>query len=363
MPASRHLPRNGADADAGGYGVRIAQVAPPWLAVPPTGYGGLEWVVSLLADGLVDRGHEVTLFATGDSKTRARLEFVFEQAPGPRFIDSVWHDTMQTLYAFGDVSTFDLLHVHMTWSSLAAGAVCGRPVVLTLHGELSPEMREMLGLVSDRLWFVAISERQRATMPELRYAGVVHNGIDIDAYPLREEKEDFVLFLGRSAPEKGPVRAVQAAAAAGVELKAAVKIASPSEVEHWEHEVKPRLLPGTEVFGEISHEQKIDLLGRARAVLFPIDWNEPFGLVMVEAMACGTPVIATPRGSVPEVVADNETGFVVPVEDYARTAAAALERIEDIDPAACRARVEKLFSKEAMVAGYESVFHGILDGR
>jgi glycosyltransferase involved in cell wall biosynthesis len=224
-------------------------------------------------------------------------------------------------------------------------------------------MREMLGLVSDRLWFVAISERQRATMPELRYAGVVHNGIDLDAYPLREEKEDFVLFLGRSAPEKGPVRAVQAAAAAGVELKAAVKIASPSEVEHWEHEVKPRLLPGTEVFGEISHEQKIDLLGRARAVLFPIDWNEPFGLVMVEAMACGTPVIATPRGSVPEVVADNETGFVVPVEDYARTAAAALERIEDIDPAACRARVEKLFSKEAMVAGYESVFHGILDGR
>jgi glycosyltransferase involved in cell wall biosynthesis len=340
--------------------MRIAEIAPPWLAVPPVGYGGIELVVSLVADGLAERGHDVTLFATGDSTTKARLEHVFEQAPGPKFVDSTWHDTVHTLHAFRDLARFDVLHIHTTWSSLAAGVISGLPVVHTLHWELSPEIRELYGLVADRLWFVAISEAQRRRMPELRYAGVVHNGIDLDAYPVREKKEDYLLFLGRSAPQKGPVRAVEAAALAGMRLTAAVKIASPNEVEHWEHEVRPRLRADAEVLGEISHEQKVDLLGRARAVLSPIDWDEPFGLVMVEAMACGTPVIATPRGSVPEVISDGETGFIVSVEGYPHAAAAALERISDVDPAACRARVEKLFSKDAMVAGYETVFERVL---
>jgi glycosyltransferase involved in cell wall biosynthesis len=342
--------------------LRIAEVAPPWLAVPPMGYGGIEWVIALLADGLADHGLDVTLFATGDSLTRAKLAYVFERAPGPKAINSIWHDTMQTLLAFRNPDAFDLFHVHAPWSSIAAGIVSGHPVVHTLHGSFTPEMLELYAEVADRLWFVAVSEAQKRRAPDLRYAGVVYNGIDVSMYPFREEKDDFVLFLGRAAPEKGGLRAVEAARLAGVPLVMAVKIAEESEKEHWEREVKPVLPTGTEVFGEITLEQKIDLLSRAKAVLFPIDWEEPFGLVMTEAMACGTPVIATPRGSVPEVIADGDTGFVVPVESYPQEAAAALQRLSDIDPHACRARVEKLFSKEAMVEGYERAFALALAG-
>lgn len=336
--------------------MRIAQVAPPWLAVPPKGYGGIEWVVALLADGLAGRAHEVTLFGTGDSTTKARLEFVFERAPGPKLINEVWHDTVHTLYAFRDPDRFDVFHVHTPFSALAAGAVSGRPVVHTLHGSFSPEMKRLYSLVPGHVVFVAISEAQRAHMPELNYGGVVYNGIDVDTYPLRVDKDDFVLFLGRAAPEKGALRAVLAAREAGVRLVLAVKVAHPIEEEHWAREVLPELSPNAQVLGEITLEEKLDLLSRARAVLFPIDWDEPFGLVMTEAMACGTPVVATPRGSVPEVVADGETGFVVSVDGFPAEAAAALGRLAEIDPTACRARVERLFSKRTMVEGYERVF-------
>jgi glycosyltransferase involved in cell wall biosynthesis len=340
--------------------VKIAEVAPPWLAIPPKGYGGIEWVVSLLADGLIERGHDVTLVATGDSKTRARLEAFFEQAPGTRHINSIWHDAVHSLFAFRDPDRFDLFHVHTPYSALAAGAALGRPLVHTVHGSFTEEMRALYALVGDRARYVAISEAQRSHMPELPYAGVVYNGVDLDAYPFREAKEDFVLFLGRAAPEKGAHRAVLAARAAGTPLVLAVKTGDRSEEEHWERHVRPLLEPGDTVLGEIPFEEKVDLLSRSRAVLFPIDWDEPFGLVMTEAMACGTPVIATPRGSVPEVVADGRTGFVVPVEDYPERAAEALGQAGEIDPRACRAWVAERFSKEAMVDGYERAFERVL---
>jgi glycosyltransferase involved in cell wall biosynthesis len=342
--------------------MRIAQVAPPWLAVPPKGYGGIEWVVSLLADGLVDRGHDVTLFATGDSTTKARLEFFFEEAPGPVYINSAWHDTMHTVFAFRDPSAFDLLHLHSPWSALAAGVLSGRPIVHTIHGSFTEEMRMLYDEIADRAWFVAISEAHRRHMPELNYGGVVYNGIDLDAYPLRGEKDDFLLFLGRAAPDKGVMRAIATAREAGKRLVLAVKVANEEEHQHWANDVEPALGHDIEVLGEISLAEKADLLSRATAVLFPIDWDEPFGLVMTEAMACGTPVIATPRGSVPEVIADGETGFVVSVENYAEEAVAALHRLGEIDPHACRERVQRLFSKEAMVEGYERVFEKVLAG-
>jgi glycosyltransferase involved in cell wall biosynthesis len=341
--------------------VRIAQVAPPWVSVPPAGYGGLELVVAYLADGLADKGHDVTLFATGDSSTKARLESFFETAPGPGFINSLYHDTVHSMLVHRDISRFDVIHHHPQASGLVAAMVYDVPAVHTLHKSFTPEMRALYELVADRFWFVAISEAQRADMPELRYAGVVYNGIDTAAYPLREEKEDFLLFLGRTHPDKGADRAAEAARVAGLPLVMAVKVADPLETAHWRREVEPRLPSGTRVLGEVSHEEKADLLGRARALLFPIDWQEPFGLVMVEAMACGTPVIATRRGSVPEVMEDGVTGFVVPVEGYPEAAAEAIARLGEVDPGACRARVEERFSKEAMVVGYEGVYERVLE--
>lgn len=340
--------------------MRIAEIAPPWLSVPPQGYGGIEWVVSLLADGLVERGHDVTLFATGDSITKANLEYVFEAAPGPKLINDIWHDVVHTTFAMQDPSRFDIFHVHSPWSSLLAPALLGLPTVHTLHGHFTDEMRRLYGMLKDRVWFVAISESQRSHMPNLQYAGVVYNGIDVDAYPFTTKKDDFVLFLGRGGPEKGPHLAVRAAREAGVPIILAAKVAEREEVEHWNRVVVPELPDNGTILGEIGFEEKADLLSRARAVLFPIDWDEPFGLVMLEAMACGTPVIATPRGSVPEIVVDGETGFIVSVENYPQQAAAALRRLDQIDPAACRARVRERFSGDAMVAGYEAVFERVL---
>ncbi len=340
--------------------MRIAEVAPPWLAVPPKGYGGIEWVVALLADGLVESGHDVTLFATGDSRTKARLDHVFTHSPGPSFINDILYDSLHSLHAFRDPSRFDLFHVHSPFSSLAVAAASGCVAVHTVHGAFTPEMRALYSEAGDRVWFVAISEAQRARMPNLPYAGVVHNGIDVERYDLREEKEAFLLFLGRAAREKGAHLAILAAREAGLPLRMAVKVAHPTEREYWKEEVAPLLSDDVQVLQELTNEEKCELLSSARAVLFPIDWDEPFGLVMTEAMACGTPVIATSRGSVPEVIEDGETGFIVSVENYPTEAAEAIHRIGDIDPKACRRRVEQHFSKEVMVDGYERAFERAL---
>ena len=337
--------------------MRIAQLCPPWLAVPPKGYGGIEWVVSLLADGLAAAGHDVTLFATGDSGTTANLEYVLESAPGSDRINDIMLDATHTMFSLRDAAErFDVLHVHSPFSSLAAAVETSVPAVHTLHGSFTPEMSRLYAQVADRAWFVAISEAQRRTNEALRYAGVVYNGIDVDRYPFVTEKDDYLLFLGRAAPEKGWLRAVETARLTGRRLISAVKISHPTEIEEWEGRIRPILPEGSEVLGEIGHEEKASLLAHAQAVLFPIDWDEPFGLVMTEAMACGTPVIATPRGSVPEVIADGETGWIVDVASYPDEAAERLSKLDSIDPAACRDRVWRLFSKEAMVAGYERVF-------
>ncbi|HEY1126463.1 MAG TPA: glycosyltransferase family 4 protein [Actinomycetota bacterium] len=345
--------------------MRIALICPPWLAVPPKGYGGIEWVVSMEADGLAEAGHDVTLFATGDSITTARLEYVFDVAPGSKAINDVTLDTTHTLFSLRDVrDRFEVLHVHSPFSALAAAIETGVPTVHTLHGSFTPEMIRLYDLVGDRAWFVAISEAQKRFHESLRYGGVVYNGIDMAFYTFNTQKEDFILFLGRAAPEKGWRRAIEAAKLAGEHLVSAVKIAHPTEQEEWEKNIKPILPKDWTLLGEISQEEKVDLLRRAKAVLFPIDWPEPFGLVMTEAMACGTPVIATPRGSVPEVIVDGVTGWIVSVENYPQEAAEKLKHLDEIDPQAGRERVQRLFSKEAMVAGYEGVFERVVaDGR
>ena len=316
--------------------------------------------MALIADGLVDRGHEVTLFATGDSTTKATLDFIFPTAPGSKAINDPRFETVHTLHAFRDTGRFDVFHVHSPYSALAVGSVLGVPVVHTIHNAFTPEMRLLYSEVAGRVWFVAISEAHRAQMPELNYAGVVYNGIDAAAYPFDPDKEDFLLFLGRATQDKGVLRAVRAAREAGMPLVLVTKIAEQAEQDYWQNVVVPELGPDVTVLGEITIDAKTQLLAEARAVLFPIDWEEPFGLVMTEAMACGTPVIATPRGSVPEVVADGETGFIVSGENYPTEAARAIAELDQIDPAACRRRVEERFSKEAMVEGYERIFERVL---
>jgi len=274
----------------------------------------------------------------------------------------VWSDVFHALSAHLLDQPFDVIHDHsgLVGLALAAKSSSGASVVHTLHGPWTAPARALYGLLDRRVDLVAISDAQRRGNGDVAYAGTVHNGIDVEQYPVRKEKEDYLVFLGRANPEKGPVQAVEVATRCGLPLKMVVKRHEPAELAFWERDVAPILTDQVEVFGEVSHSAKVDLLGRARALLFPIQWEEPFGLVMVEAMACGTPVIATRRGSAPEVVVDNETGFVC---DSVSAMAGAVAEVDKIDPMACRKDVEDRFSSSRMVDGYASLFSTLAERR
>jgi glycosyltransferase involved in cell wall biosynthesis len=338
--------------------MRIAEIAPAWFTIPPTGYGGIELVVSRLTERLVERGHDVTLFASGGSHTAARLVSPLLEAPGLGEENGAWREAIHVSTAYRQAREFDVIHDH-TWFGPCLGAMLDEPpVVHTLHGPWEEHSLGHYAVLHDRIHLVAISETQRAANPAVRYAGVVSNGIDLDAFPLRTEKEDFLLFLGRSCRDKGPDRAVEVAKRAGMHLKLVAKRMEPFEQEYWEREVEPRLTGDEEIFDEVSHEEKVELLGRARATLFPIDWPEPFGLVMIESMACGTPVLAMPNGAAVEVVADRRTGFLC---DSVEDMAGAVGQVEGISPEACRAHVGLRFSDQAMTLGYERLFERVLE--
>jgi glycosyltransferase involved in cell wall biosynthesis len=340
--------------------VRIALIAPPWYSIPPSGYGGIEWVVALLADGLTDRGHEVTLFAAPGSDTRARLVSPLPEEPPRDAIGDPWYEASHVVSVYEHGDEFDILHDHTGPVGVGVGALSDRPTIHTLHGPFTKQAHMLYSRVARRHWFVAISESQRSMAPEnLRWAGVVYNGIPMDRYPLRRDKEDFLFFLGRADEEKAPHLAIQAARQAGRRLVLCATTKNERERAYWASEVEPLLGDDVEVRGEVSPEEKTELLGRAAALVFPIQWPEPFGLVMTEAMACGTPVVAWRNGSVPEVVADGETGFIV---GSAEEMAAALGRVGELDPGAMRARVEERFSAEAMVTGYERAYERAVAG-
>ncbi len=340
--------------------MRIAQIAPPWFAVPPTGYGGIELVVSLLADGLAARGHDVTLFASGGSQTKATLVSPLADPPDPALLGNSWFDTFHAVSSYLEIGhQFDVVHDHSGVIGPAMGALRGGspPVVHTLHGPWTEPARRMYSLLDERVHLVAISAAQRADNPDLRYAGVVHNGIDLDAYPLVERKDDFLVYIGRANPDKGPTLAIEVARRAGLPLAMIVKRNEPFERAYWDEIVVPMLHDEVEVFQNVSHEEKADLLGRARAMVFPIQWPEPFGLVMVEAMACGTPVVACPAGASVELVEEGVTGFL---RDSLDELVEAVGRVGECRPSACRDRVSAHFSAEAMVAGYERIFEQVV---
>jgi glycosyltransferase involved in cell wall biosynthesis len=342
--------------------MQIGILAPVWFPVPPKGYGGIELVVALLADGLVDAGHDVTLFASGGSATKAKLVSPLEVPPEPHLLGNPWYDAYHALAAYLHAGDFDVVHDHAAIAGPALGALLRGhpPVVHTLHGPWTEPTRLFYSLVADYVHLVAISEAQRNDNADVRYAGTVHNGIDLDAYPFRAEKEEFLIYIGRSNPDKGPAEAIAAARQAGMPIKLILKRGEAPERAYFEEAVAPLLGDDVEVLENVPHAEKVDLLGRAKAMLFPIRWPEPFGLVMVEAMACGTPVVTTNWGAAPELVDDGVTGFR---RDSYGDLVDALRWVGEIDPAACRARVERHFSARAMVDGYLEIYERVASRR
>ncbi len=329
--------------------------------MPPTGYGGIEWVVSLLADGLVDAGHDVTLFASADSKTKAELRSVFDVAPSSR-IGLALPELHHALACFQHADEFDVLNDHSGLPAAALGGAVDTPVVHTVHGPLDGEagpIYELIARVSPRVGLISLSMNQRRPRPGLPWIANCPNALDLTAYPVQPHRGDYLLFLGRLSEDKGAHRAIEVARELDVPLKIAGKMREPLEKEYFEEQVRPKLGWGIEYLGEVSHDEKIDLLQNARVTLFPIDWEEPFGLVMIESMACGTPVIATRCGAVPEVIEHGRSGLIV---DSAGEMAEALSAADVLDPMECRAYVEERFSAERMVADYVSAYETAVAG-
>jgi len=338
--------------------MRIAQIAPPWFPVPPTGYGGTERVVSLLADGLADRGHDVTLFASGGSQTRAQLRSPMAEPPDPATLGNVWDEAYHACAAYLHASEFDLVHDHSGIVGPFLGSLLngGPPVVTTLHGPWTDQARRQYALLDGRLHLVAISCSQRNSNPRARYGAVVHHGLDPADIPFCGDKKEELAFLGRSSPDKGLPQAIEIADRAGMPLVVMVKVNEPEEKAYWHEVIEPRLHDGIEVIPNADHATKVDRLGRARGLIFPMQWDEPFGLVMIESLACGTPVVVTRRGSAPEIVVDGESGFLVDPDHLIDESVEAVGRLGDLDPAARPDRFETCFSADRMVEEYEALF-------
>jgi glycosyltransferase involved in cell wall biosynthesis len=341
--------------------LRIAMVAPPWFELPPVGYGGIESVVADLVDALVARGHEVTLVGAGRNGTRAqRFVQVFPEPPSQRLGEAM----PEVLHAAAAARAIEGLDVDLVHDHCCAGPLLARgrrtPTVVTAHGPVTGEVGDYYRYLGDSIELVAISDAQRRLNPDLNWVGRVHNAIDVGTFPYREDKDDYVLFLGRFNPDKGAHLAIDAARRAGRRIVLAGKLNEAAEKAYFEAEIRPRLGRDAEYVGEADATTKRELFSGARCLVFPIQWEEPFGMVMIEAMACGTPVVATRRGSVPEVVADGETGYVVDdLEDLPARIVAA----EELSPAACRRHVRDHFDLPVLAEGYERVYRTLVEGR
>jgi glycosyltransferase involved in cell wall biosynthesis len=340
--------------------LRIAMLAPPWIPVPAPAYGGIEEVVWLLCEGLTAHGHRVTLFAPPGSESRAEVVHVLEE-PQPEEIEKAKYEVDHVARVFGYIDAaarrgdpFDVIHDHTGHVALAMADRVSAPLVHTLHGPFDDAACRFYARHGAKALIVAISQAQLDSAPDAMGGGrVVHNPIETGEWPFQAEKDDFLLWIGRMSPDKGPHRAISAARDAGARLVLAGPV-QPGQERFFAEEVEPHLgEDGIEYLGEADSARKRELYLGARALLMPIRWPEPFGLVMVEALACGTPVVAFPEGSVPEVVEDGRTGFVVEDET---AMARAIERLGEIDPHECRRSCEERFGVETVVSGYEDVY-------
>ena len=339
--------------------MRIAQIAPLYESVPPRLYGGTERVVSHLTEQLVKLGHDVTLFASGDSLTAARLVSPCSAALrlNPKSVDPLPYHIISLDQVARRAEDFDVLHFHTDYFHFPLSRNLQLPSLTTLHGRLDiADLQPLYGCFPDAP-LISISHSQRGPLPDANWIANIHHGLPPSLYKPRFERGDYLAFLGRISPEKRPDRAIKIALQSGMKLKIAAKI-DRVDRDYFDTTIKPLLHePSIEFIGEIGDHEKSEFLGNAYAYLFPIDWPEPFGLTMIEAMACGTPTIAFRCGSVPEIIADRVTGFIV---DDVKCAVACVHRINEIERRTCRAVFEQRFSVERMTGEYVSLYKRVL---
>jgi glycosyltransferase involved in cell wall biosynthesis len=346
-------------AASGDPQVKIAQVSPLYESVPPQTYGGTERVVSFLTEELVAQGHEVTLFASGDSQTAAKLVPACKRSLRlSGAIDHLAHHVAMLDDVIRMAPEFDIIHFHIDYMHFPLSRYCALPSVTTLHGRLDlADLIPVYKRFSDAP-VISISMSQRKPLPWVNWVGNISHGLPVDLHSFNPDGGKYLAFLGRISPEKRVDRAIEIAKRAGMPLKVAAKIDN-ADREYYETVIKPLMNdPNVEFIGEIAEHEKGEFLGNAHAYLFPIDWPEPFGLTMIEAMACGTPTIAFNRGSVPEVMQEGLTGFIVNDMDQA---VAAVEKIGSIERTACRNFFEKRFTATRMAEQYVELFDSVTE--
>lgn len=336
--------------------MKILQISPPWIRVPPLGYGGIELVVGLLADELTNRGHDVTLMATGDSDTKAHLEYLFEEGQTSK-LGMTLYDAMQVSEAYKIADKFDIVHDHSGFLGVAFSHKMKPPMLHTLHGPFTADTSRFYEHFRDAAYYNAISEYQKSCLDGLNYVNTVYNAVDVEKFEYCEEKDDYLVLVSRVCPNKGTHLAIQVAKELGRKLILVGKV-DPIDADYFATQVEPEVDGEQIIFtGEVGDAEKRELLKKAACFVLPIQWPEPFGLVMTEAMACGTPVVVIRNGSSPEVVIDGKTGFVV---DTVPEMNDAVKRAGEIDPRACREHVEQNFSPAKMTDGYEANYRLIL---
>jgi glycosyltransferase involved in cell wall biosynthesis len=339
--------------------MRVAVFSPAWFPVPPDRYGGIESMVQLLTDGLVDAGADVTLFASGDSVSKAPIVSAFETAPSHRIGESYW-ELQHLLPLLEQRDEFDVIHDHSGLVGLTMLGLTGVPLLHTVHGPLTgdpgPVYRKACDVVP-AAGLVSLTHNQRRPEPNLPWVTNVFNAVDVTRYELDREPGEALLFLGRMSPDKGAHRAIRVAQRLGRPLDIAAKCREPGERAYFDEYVAPHLNDDIRYVGEVDHDEKCALLSTAHALLVPIEWEEPFGLVMIEALASGTPVVALRRGSVPEILRHGETALIA--NDLAEMVSL-VGRVEELDPLRLRREAETRFSIEQMVEGYLEAYETMI---
>ncbi|WP_134714675.1 glycosyltransferase family 4 protein [Saccharomonospora xinjiangensis] len=336
---------------------RIAMIAPPWFELPPTAYGGIEAMASDLIEQLTLRGLDITLVGVGRNGTPADFVPTYD-TPNENRLGQVLPEVTHAAALTEVIEKIDpdVVHDHSLAGPLMAR---GRtvPTVLTAHGPVNGEMGQYYRGLGDSVQLVAVSDAQRRLSPDLNWVGTVHNAVRVERFPFSEDKDDYALFLGRACREKGIPQAIAAARRAGIHLKIAAKCREPEEKAYFDSEIAPLLGDGVEWLGEADRARKVELLRSARCLVFPVCWEEPFGIVMVEAMACGTPVVGFRRGSVPEVVTHGRTGYVC---DDVESLATAIGRVGELSPHDCRREAELRFDVDMMADRYARIYRSVL---